>query len=152
MSIQITGRIIIHTDGSAKPNPGTGGWAVIIDAGPEEPLTLSGGKARSTNNEMELTAILHAMMWLRDNGSPPAVIHSDSRYAIGCISQWAAGWDRRGWRKAGGPIQNLELIKVMLALSRSLDLHWQWVKGHSGVRWNHLADTLAEAARKEAVP
>lgn len=145
-----TERLVIYTDGSAKPNPGPGGWSTVILTSWQDPHTLSGAKPHSTNNEMELTAILRAMIWLRENGSPPAIICSDSSYAIGCMSSWAAGWERKGWKKAGGPIKNLELVKTMLGLSRTLDLKWQWVRGHAGDRWNHLADTLAETARKEA--
>lgn len=149
MTSNATDQLIIYTDGSAKPNPGAGGWSVIIVTDPREPVTFCGGRPRTSNNEMELTAILRAMVWLSANSSPPATIYSDSRYAINCVSRWAAGWERKGWKKAGGPIQNLDLIKAMLPISRSLDLRWQWVRGHSGVRWNALADTVAEIARKE---
>lgn len=148
-------RILLYTDGSAMPNPGAGGWSCLVLDGDRKLREMSGSKRRSTNNEMELTGIYAALTWLRDNGCPPATIYSDSRYAISCIERWSSGWERKGWKKKGGPIKNLKLIQEMFAIAKTLpDLKWRWVRGHCGNLWNEQADFLAEKARKEmgAVP
>ncbi len=141
---------VIHlfTDGSCSPNPGAGGWSVIIPQGEGvEPIKLAGMFGDTTNNRMELMGIYHALRWLDRNGSPAAVVHSDSRYAIDCISKWAPAWKRKGWTKSGGPIKNLALIQEVHALYITSKARLSWVRGHNGHEWNELADQTAENAR-----
>jgi len=140
-------RIVIYTDGSAHKQ--IGGWSAVIIQDTGISIMLSGGEVGTTSNVMELTAIYEAMLWLKSNGSPRAQICSDSQYALNCMWQWAACWERRGWTKKGGPIKNLDLIQRMFALSKQLDVRWKWVKGHAGDPCNELADRLAEKARME---
>ncbi|MEM8962501.1 MAG: ribonuclease HI [Acidobacteriota bacterium] len=139
--------IDVYTDGGADPNPGPGGWGVVILDGDEPREELSGGDPDTTNNRMELTAALRALEHL-EPGTPIA-IHTDSRYLKNGVTQWLPGWIRRGWQRKGGELKNVDLWK---GLARQLDRHridWHWVKGHAGNRWNERADELAtEALRK----
>jgi ribonuclease HI len=140
--------INLYTDGSCNPNPGAGGWAVIIpQKDGSEPIKLAGMFMKTTNNRMELMAIYHALRWLNRNQVAGAVVHSDSRYAIDCITKWAPSWKKKGWTKAGGEIKNLDLIKEMHDLYSGLKVTLEWVRGHNGHEWNELADQTAEAAR-----
>jgi ribonuclease HI len=111
--------VTIYTDGACTPNPGRGGWSAIIVAEGEAPITLSGGKDWTTNNEMELTGILRGLEWLAWKGVE-GVIVSDSRYAIDCISVWSVAWERQGWKKKkakAGPILNLEIIQAAFGVA-----------------------------------
>lgn len=144
-------KLHIYTDGGSAPtNPGPGGWAVVIaprKSSGEEPTILSGAEPDTTNNIMELTAMRMAMRWMLQTGNTEAVIYSDSQYCINVMQSWAAAWEKRGWTKKGGDIKNLDLIKDMLALSRKLQITWQWVRGHSGNHWNERADQEVHKAR-----
>lgn len=144
-------RILIYTDGSYDFATRIGGWAFVI-VGPESGhfVPASGGKLNTTNNVMELTAILNAMAWLQLQSDPPATIFSDSQYAVNAVNSWAQGWEKKGWIRKGGPIKNLDLIKALLSSKRDLPhLKLKWVKGHNGDFWNGMADKLANQARME---
>ena len=129
------------TDGACKGNPGIGGWGVWIRYGPHE-RELFGGEAHSTNNRMELTAVIEGLRAL----TRPCVVdlHVDSSYVMNGIRSWVAGWKRNGWRtKDKKPVKNVEL---WLALEEQVVRHtvrWTWVKGHSGDVGNERADELA---------
>lgn len=139
--------ITVYTDGSCLGNPGRGGWAWVVPAGP----FASGAEVRTTNQRMEVTAVLEALRALRpEAGAGGLLVRSDSTYVVNCFRQrWWAGWERRGWRNAQGkPVANRELWEPLLelALDRTVPVRFEWVKGHSGDHWNDVVDELAVAA------
>ncbi len=140
-------RVIIYTDGGAKPNPGgPGGWAALLLAG-EHRKELSGGEAATTNNRMELTA---AIMALEALNQPCAItLYTDSEYLKKGISEWLAGWVRKGWKTTSGqPVKNRELWERLHAAAARHDIDWRWVRGHAGSPENERVDQLATAARE----
>ncbi len=134
----------VFTDGSAKPNPGQGGWGVVWVEDGEVVDQRHGHVAKTTNNRMELTALIEAYRMLPDDTE--VVVATDSRLCVDTITKWAPGWERKGWKKKDGEIKNLELVQELLALHR---LHprckLEWIKAHSGNRWNEYADSLSTA-------
>lgn len=137
-------RTTLATDGSCLTNPGPGGWAWITEDGAHD----SGAKAATTNNEMELTAILQA---LRAFPHTPLLIQSDSRYSIDCVTKWCVGWARNNWRKRDGePIKNLIVIQGIVTELQGRDITFEWVRGHNGHHLNEQADTLANRAALRA--
>lgn len=140
-------QVDIFTDGACKGNPGPGGWAAILRMGAHE-KELTGGEAATTNNRMEMTAILRGLSALNE---PCAVtIHTDSRYVIDGMTQWIFGWQKRGWLNAAKkPVANEDLWRELIAAARPHKVSWEWIKGHSGHPENERCDALAsaEAAR-----
>lgn len=134
----------VYTDGGARPNPGPGGWGVVVLRPGEEPLELSGGEERTTNNRMELTAALHALEELAED--EPAHLHTDSLYLRKGITEWLPRWVRQGWKRKGGAVENEDLWRRLQELNQKRSVRWKWVKGHAGHRWNERADELATAA------
>ena len=133
----------IYTDGSCKINPGPGGWAAILVYGSAE-REICGGEADTTNNRMELKAVINALKMLKE---PCSVrITTDSRYvADGIGKRWAASWKKRGWKKADkSPALNPELWDELLGLCEKHDVSFEWVKGHAGHPYNERCDTLAQ--------
>lgn len=141
-------QVDIFTDGACKGNPGPGGWAAILRMGAHE-KELVGGEAATTNNRMEMTAILRGLTALNE---PCAVtVHTDSRYVIDGMTQWIFGWQKRGWMNAAKkPVANEDLWRELIAAARPHKVSWEWVKGHSGHPENERCDELAsaEAARQ----
>lgn len=138
-------KIVIYTDGGADPNPGPGGWGVIlIDRATGRKKELSGGEAQTTNNRMELTAAIEALSALKK----PCDIqfYTDSEYLRRGITEWLPGWQVRGWRRKGKEILNVDLWKQLGSLIEPHAITWEWVKGHSGNRYNERADQLATQA------
>jgi ribonuclease HI len=134
----------VFTDGSAVPNPGPGGWGVVWVVDGEVREQRHGRDARTTNNRMELTALIEAFKLLPEDGE--ATVYTDSRLCVDTITKWAPGWERRGWKRKGGEIQNLELVQELLALFRAREAcALEWIAAHSGNRWNEYADSLATA-------
>jgi len=140
-------QVDIFTDGACKGNPGPGGWAAILRMGAHE-KELTGGEAATTNNRMEMTAILRGLSALNE---PCAVtVHTDSRYVIDGMTQWIFGWQKRGWLNAAKkPVANEDLWRELIAAARPHKVSWEWVKGHSAHPENERCDALAsaEAAR-----
>ena len=139
--------LLIYTDGSCLGNPGPGGWAWAI---PDSDFG-SGAAASTTNQRMEVTAVIEA---LTSNADDEIDIVSDSTYVVKCFhDRWWAGWQRRGWKNsAGKPVANRDLWEelIELALDPGRAISFAWVKGHSGDRWNDRVDELAtEAARRQ---
>lgn len=133
--------ITIYTDGGCDPNPGVGGWgAVLIHKNTRK--ELSGGDLETTNNRMELIAAISALEALKKSCS--VQLYTDSQYVQKGITQWLPGWKRRGWRRKGGPILNLDLWKRLDELAQQHDIAWKWVRGHTGVPENERCDQLAE--------
>ena len=139
--------IRVYTDGSCLGNPGPGGWAWAIPGG----ASASGGEAHTTNQRMEIQAVLEALKVLED---PEIEIISDSTYVVKCFQdRWWAGWQRRGWKNSQGkPVANRELWEPLfeLALDERKLITWTWVKGHSGDQWNDVVDQMAQAAAAQA--
>jgi ribonuclease HI len=141
------GEALIWTDGACQGNPGPGGWAALVFApGASEPLELSGGAPRTTNNIMEMTAALEGLRALPD-GSHACVV-TDSRYLMDGMTSWLANWKRKGWKTAAGkPVKNQELWQALEAeVARHAEVRWHWVRGHVGTELNERADELAVAA------
>jgi ribonuclease HI len=139
-------RIIVHTDGGCRPNPGVGAWAAILRYGDKE-KELVGGEDESTNNRMELTAALMALEALKE---PCEVeLHTDSQYLKNGITQWIKGWKARGWQRKEGsrlkPVLNADLWQRLDAAVARHKIHWCWVEGHAGVAANERCDQLCTA-------
>jgi ribonuclease HI len=136
----------IWTDGGCKPNPGPGGWAVILKF-KGTVKELSGGEMETTNNRMELTAAAEALGALTRPCS--VVLHTDSEYLKNGITRWHTGWVRKNWRNAAGdPVKNMDLWQRILDAAKPHCIEWLWVRGHSGNEMNERADQLATAARE----
>ena len=134
----------VFADGSAIPNPGPGGWGVVWVEGGEVRDRRYGREDHTTNNRMELTALIEAFNLLPDDAE--VTLHTDSRLCVDTIETWAPGWERKGWRKKGGAIKNLELVQELLARRRAHPrCKLQWIAAHTGQRWNEYADSLATA-------
>jgi ribonuclease HI len=137
-------RIDIYTDGACSGNPGPGGWAAILRSGAHE-RELSGGEKTTTNNRMELTAVIRALEALKKPSE--AVIHTDSRYVMDGATKWLKRWKAGGWKTADKkPVKNIELWQALEEAAARHKLHWRWVRGHSGHSENERADALARAA------
>lgn len=134
----------IWTDGACEPNPGLGGWGWHRSDG----KSAYGGARDTTNNRMEMTAILEAMRALPDGAE--ATVRSDSQYCVNGLTIWSAGWARRDWRKKSGPMPNRDLWLALEAEKRRLRVSFVWVRGHNGDRGNEHADALAELGRSHA--
>ena len=136
-------KVIIHTDGACKGNPGPGGWGVLLESG-EHTRELFGGEPQTTNNRMELMAVIQALGALK---RPCRVeIHLDSEYVRKGITEWIKGWKAKGWRTASKqPVKNADLWQQLDQLVQTCghDLSWHWVKGHAGHAGNERADELA---------
>jgi ribonuclease HI len=133
--------IHIFTDGACKGNPGPGGWGALLRFNGEE-RELFGGEASTTNNRMELTAVIEALTALKR--SSDVVLHTDSQYVQKGITEWIGGWKARGWRTASKePVKNVDLWKRLDEIVRDHQIHWVWVKGHAGHEGNERADALA---------
>ena len=132
---------IYYTDGSASPNPGPGGFAVIRDL---RPWILGSEDGETTNIRMEGKALIAA---LQDADGAPCVIYTDSEFWINVVTKWAPGWAAKGWRKKGGEIKNLDLVQQAYALYQSTQPKLVWVRGHVGHEQNELADEWTNKAR-----
>jgi len=141
-------RIDIFTDGACKGNPGPGGWGAILRMGAHE-KEMSGGEPETTNNRMEMMAVIKALNALKEPCD--VTVHTDSRYVIDGMTKWLAGWLKRGWKNAAKqPVKNDDLWRAMMEAVALHKVRWQWVKGHAGHAENERADRLASDAADEA--
>ena len=132
----------VFTDGSCDPNPGPGGWGYVWAEENEIFEQSFGFDPDTTNNRMELTALIEAYRILPQDAV--VTVYSDSQLCVNTINQWAAGWERRGWKRKTGPIKNLDLVKKLYALAGERPLATlKWIKAHDNSRWNEYADALA---------
>ena len=145
------GHADVFTDGATIPNPGDGGWAFIIRLPGEPDIELFGGDRETTNNRMEMTAVLQAIRAVPQGIS--ATIYSDSAYVVDGINKWMHGWKANGWKRKpslhakAGPILNLDLWQQLWEVRYRRALTFQWLKGHAGHEHNERADALAEMGR-----
>lgn len=131
----------IWTDGACKGNPGPGGWGVLLTQGRHQ-KTLFGGEAHTTNNRMELTAVIEALKALKR--SCRVTIHTDSQYVKRGMTEWLVNWKQRNWRTAAKkPVKNADLWQELDELVQEHEVNWVWVRGHSGDPGNEKADELA---------
>ena len=137
-------QVEIYTDGACKGNPGPGGWGAVLRMGGHE-KELAGHAPATTNNRMELTAVIEALRALK---TPCEVaLHTDSRYVIDGITKWIFGWQKNGWKNAAKkPVLNIDLWQALLEAKREHRVSWHWVKGHAGHPENERADKLASDA------
>ena len=133
--------VSLYTDGACKGNPGKGGWGVLMRYGSHE-KELFGGEAHTTNNRMELTAIIQGLAALK---RPCAVvIYTDAQYVKNGMEQWIHGWKKNGWKTASKqPVKNEDLWQQLDRLAAQHQIQWQWVRGHAGHTENERADALA---------
>lgn len=135
--------VVMYTDGACKGNPGPGGWGVLLEWG-DHTRELCGGEPTTTNNRMELTAVIEGLRAL--NRSCQIRIVTDSVYVRDGVTKWMANWRRNGWlTRAKQPVKNRDLWEVLDAELAAHDVEWEWVKGHTGHPGNTRADELANA-------
>ena len=133
--------VSLYTDGACKGNPGKGGWGVLMRYGSHE-KELFGGEAHTTNNRMELTAIIQGLAAL--NRPCAVVIYTDSQYVKNGMEKWIHGWKKNGWKTAAKqPVKNEDLWRQLDQLAAQHQIQWQWVRGHAGHAENERADALA---------
>ena len=139
--------VIIYTDGGCDPNPGPGGWAalILVDGKKKE---LSGAEPQTTNNRMELTAAIKALLSLP--APSKVLLYTDSQYLQRGITEWMPKWLLKNWRGSSGPVLNVDLWKALLEAMKPHQVRWQWVKGHSGNTYNTRVDALVHQARSTA--
>jgi ribonuclease HI len=140
-------KVVIYSDGGAKPNPnGPGGWAVLLISG-ENRRELSGGERSTTNNRMELTAACEALEALKT--ACEVEFHTDSQYVKNGITTWMKNWIKNGWKTASKqPVANQDLWERLDAATTRHSIQWKWVRGHAGHEHNERVDHLATAARE----
>ncbi|MCM1512584.1 MAG: ribonuclease HI [Oxalobacter formigenes] len=139
----------IYTDGACRGNPGPGGWGVVMVFG-QHCKEMFGGELETTNNRMELTAVIRALQALK---RPCRVIlHTDSQYVKKGITEWIYGWKAKGWKTAARqPVKNTDLWQALDAAQAQHEISWQWVKGHAGHPGNERADALANQGTDEVI-
>jgi ribonuclease HI len=139
--------VVIYTDGACEKNPGPGGWAAVLTSGTHRKV-ISGGYRRTTNNRMELRAVIESLAALKREGRRVKVV-SDSRYVTDAVNKgWLANWARRGFRKADGVRENVDLWIELQALLQRHAVKFEWIRGHSAHPENEECDGLAVAARR----
>lgn len=144
-------QVVIYTDGACKGNPGPGGWGVLLLAGPHR-KELFGGEQETTNNRMELTAVIEALRALKRPCD--VTLYLDSEYVRKGITEWIHGWKAKGWKTAAKqPVKNAELWQVLdhLVSTSGHRIEWRWVKGHAGDPGNEKADALANQGVEQAL-
>ena len=148
---------VLYTDGGCAPNPGPGGWAFVLDRAEGDRVESHGGEPDSTNNRMELTAVIRGLERVLDDAAtsrPSVEVVGDSQYVLKGLTEWMPGWKANGWtRKVSGkrkPVLNKDLWESLDALSQQLDLHVTWVRGHTGHPENERCDALVKTGIREA--
>lgn len=140
----------IFTDGACSGNPGAGGWGAILRYGTVE-KELSGGEDATTNNRMELTAVIEALLALKKSCN--VILYTDSRYVMDGVNQWLPNWKQNGWKTANKktPVKNIDLWQNLDSLLEKHKIKWVWVKGHNGHPENERVDKLARDQAKSRI-
>lgn len=139
----------VWTDGACRGNPGIGAWAMCVYQGHMHKGNKSGFSEHTTNNEMELKAVVEAALWAKKLGKP-VTVYTDSAYVCNGFNSWMANWAKNNWRGSSNqPIKNMDLWKELYFTSKEIDLSLVKVKGHSGIEGNELADTLCNCQMDE---
>lgn len=139
-------KVTIYTDGACSGNPGKGGWGAVLIYGDIE-KEMSGSEAETTNNRMEMTAVIEALKAVKEECE--IELFTDSKYVMDGINEWIHGWKKRGWKTANKkPVKNVDLWQELDEINQSHNVNWNWVKGHSGDKYNEIADELATSAIK----
>ena len=134
----------IFTDGGCRPNPGPGGWGFVQVLNGEIVTQGYGTDTDTTNNRMELTALIEAYKIIPPDTA--ITVYSDSNLCVQTITTWAKGWEQRGWKRKGGPIKNLELVQELYSLSKERPrVELKWIKAHNGWLWNEYVDMLSQS-------
>ena len=138
-------QVTLYTDGACSGNPGPGGWAcVLLYKGTEK--ELFGGELETTNNRMELTAVIEGLKALKESCS--VELYTDSKYVLEGTTKWLQSWEEKGWKKADKkPVLNVDLWQVLSGLLKQHEISWHWVKGHAGDAYNERVDALAVQQR-----
>jgi ribonuclease HI len=137
----------VFTDGGSAPNPGPGGWGAVYVVDGEIIDQAHGHDPDTTNNRMELTALIRGCGLVP--AGTPVTVYSDSNLAVQSMKSWAKGWEERGWKRKTGPVENLDLVKELYyLLGGRPELDLEWIKAHDGSVWNEYADSLANAWRR----
>lgn len=140
----------VFTDGSAQPNPGPGGWGVVWVENGVVKEQRHGHSPDTTNNRMELTALIEAYKLLPSGEAVD--LFTDSELCVNTVNKWAAGWEKNGWRRKAGPIKNLELVQELYRLAKARPaVKLQWIKAHNGWLWNEYADSLSTAWTRDTL-
>jgi len=138
--------VLIYTDGGCRGNPGLGAWAyLLIDPRSGKALARAAAEPQTTNNRMELSAVLEALRALRKPGTS-VLVRSDSKYTIDSCATWMPGWKAKGWKRKGGELKNVDILKQLDAELARYAVRFEWVKGHAGDRGNEYVDELLNAA------
>lgn len=144
----MTNKVVIYTDGACRGNPGQGGWGALLNYNDSE-KKLKGFEAETTNNRMELMAVIEALKSLNRDCS--VELNTDSKYVLQGINDWIVNWKKNGWKTAAKkPVKNVDLWQQLDEQTSRHDINWHWVKGHSGVPGNEAADQLANDAIDQA--
>ncbi|MER8511694.1 ribonuclease HI [Mesorhizobium sp. M1060] len=158
--ITVPAGLVIYADGCCEPNPGAGGWGFVVYRDGAEVHCASGGDLEATNQRMELTAALQALLWVANAGDVTANVRliSDSKYTVTGCNEWRHNWKRRGWRRKSAEaaeknqvVANLDLWKLLDAALTATPVNLEWVKGHCGVIGNERADELSLIGRDAAL-
>lgn len=138
-------KVVLYTDGACSGNPGPGGWACIL-VYKETEKELSGGAAETTNNRMEMTAVIEGLKALKEPCN--VELYTDSKYVLEGATKWLAGWQEKNWKKSDKkPVLNVDLWQVLSTLLSEHNITWHWVKGHAGNPYNERVDALAVEQR-----
>lgn len=139
----------VFTDGASEGNPGPGGWGAVLIVDGQVVAQDYGSEPHTTNNRMELRAMIAGLEMIPSD--TPIDVYTDSQLIVNILTKWARGWEAKGWKKKSpGPIANLELVKSAYELTKAKPkANIQWIKAHSGFRWNEYADSLATAYRRD---
>lgn len=141
--------ISVYTDGACKKNPGRGGWGFVVVHDDVIIHQASGNENPTTNNRMEMTAVVKALTYIKEGSIEKADIYVDSKYVYDGITSWIIKWKKKSWKNSmKKDVLNADLWREMDALNSSLNVAWKWVKGHSGDKWNDAVDKIASDACK----
>lgn len=141
----------VFTDGACDPNPGPGGWAFVAIENGAIIQSESGSDEATTNNRMEMKAVIAALRWMQSNGYAAAQVHSDSQYCVKGANEWRHGWARKNWMRGENLIPNADLWQQMSEILDAVSVSLNWVRGHSGISGNEAADRLACDALKRGL-